>query len=67
MKNFCKSFITVFTENGYHKAMLPSGEVIPHAVKSITVDAVDGSKAKFDFACNIVGTKEEALEQYQKK
>jgi len=66
MKSFNKVFITVFTENGHHKAMLPSGEIIPHAVKSITTDGVHLSTAKFKFVCNVVATKEEALEKYKK-
>ena len=66
MKKFNKAFITVFTENDHHKAMLPSGEIIPHCVKSITTDGIHMSKAKFEFVCNVVATKEEALENYKK-
>lgn len=67
MKKFCKKLATVFTdENGYHKVMLPSGEVIPHLVKTITTDEVGFSTVQFDLVCNVVPTKKDALEKYVK-
>jgi hypothetical protein len=66
MKKFCKCFVTVFTDkNGKHKVMLPSGEEIPHLVKTVTTDDVLFSTVQFDMACNVVATKEEALEKYK--
>jgi hypothetical protein len=65
MKNFNGTFVTVFTEKGYHKAMLPNGEVIPHAVKSIVTDEVGYANARFDFVVNILPTKEDALAKYK--
>jgi hypothetical protein len=67
MKAFNKIFATVFTnDNGSHKVMLPSGEIIPHDVKSVTIDQVNYSEVTLTFVCNITKTKEEALEQYNK-
>jgi hypothetical protein len=66
MKSFCKKLATVFTdEMGFHKVMLPSGEVIPHLVKTVTTDEVAFSTVQFDLVCNIVQTKGEALEKYK--
>lgn len=48
--------------------MLPSGEVIPHLVETVTVDVVDFSKVTMTLYCNVVATKEkEALEKYSKE
>lgn len=33
-KKFNKDIPTVFTENGYHKVMLPTGETLPHLIKT---------------------------------
>jgi hypothetical protein len=67
IKSFKKIFATVFTtESGYHKVMLPSGEIIPHDVKSVTVNAVGYSEVTVTFLCNVVPTKEDALEKYKK-
>lgn len=66
MSRFCKQFVTVFTdENGYHKVMLPNGEEIPHLLKTVTTDVVGFSKVEFEITCNIVATKDEALEKYK--
>jgi len=68
MKSFCKSFVTVFTDkNGHHKVLLPSGEEIPHLVKTVTTDEVMNSTVQFDIACNVVSTKEEALKKYKEE
>jgi len=66
MRAFAKIFATVFTENGFHKVMLPSGEVLPHLVESVTTDGIEISKVKIEMCCNVVATKEEALELYSK-
>jgi len=68
MKPFIRIFATVFTDDsGYHKVMLPSGEVIPHDVKSVTVNEVGHSEVTVTFLCNVVPTKDDALEKYKKE
>jgi len=67
MRKFNKKFATVFTNNsGFHKVMLPSGEIIPHDVKSVTTNAMGYSEITLTFLCNVVPTKEDALENYKK-
>jgi len=67
MRSFNKGLVSVFTdENGYHKVMMPSGEVIPHLIKTVTTNEVDFSKVEFEMICNVVATKEDALENYKK-
>lgn len=67
MKKFNHGFVTVFTnDNGSHKVMLPSGEIIPNDIKSLTIDEVNYSEVTVTFICNITKTKEEALEKYKK-
>lgn len=63
-KKFSKHFATVFVENGYHKLMLPSGEVIPHLIETVTVDSIEYSKVTLTAICNVVSNKEEALKKY---
>jgi len=68
MKKFQKKFATVFVDElGFHKVMLPSGEVIPHDVKSVTIDEIHCSEVTITFLCNITTTRKEALIQYDKK
>lgn len=68
IKSFKKIFATVFTtENGYHKVMLPSGEIIPHDVKSVVINAMDYSEVTVTFLCNVVPTKEDAILNYKKE
>jgi hypothetical protein len=68
MKPFNRIFATVFTTKyGAHKVMLPSGEVIPHDVKSVTVNEVGHSEVTVTFLCNVVPTKDDALEKYKKE
>lgn len=64
MKSFNKSFATVFTDGKHHKVMLPTGELVPHLIKTVTVDAIDFSKVEFELLCNVVETKEDALKSY---
>lgn len=68
MKSFCKNLATVFIDKlGFHKVMLPSGEEIPHLVKTVTTDEIAFSTVSFDLVCNIVSTKEEALKKYKEE
>ncbi len=66
MKSFNKKIATVFTDGKHHKIMLPSGEIIPHLVETITTDNVEFSKVTMTMICNVVETKEEALSNYSK-
>jgi hypothetical protein len=67
MKKFQKQFATVFTDEfGFHRVMLPSGEVIPHDVKSVTIDRINYSEVTVNFLCNITTTKKEAINKYKK-
>ena len=67
MRKFNKIFATVFTENGFHKVMLPSGEVLPHLVKSVTTDEIEISQVEIEMLCNVVSTKEDAVKLYSKE
>lgn len=67
MKYFNKSLVSVFTdENGQHKVVLPSGEVIPHLVKTVTTNEPGFSIVMIEMVCNVVVTKNDALENYKK-
>lgn len=66
MRKFSKIFATVFTENKCHQVMLPSGEVLPHLVESITTDGIERSKVTITMVCNIVATREDAIKEYSK-
>jgi len=66
-KNLNKMFCTVFTENGYHKLMLPDGTVVPHQVESVVTNEIEKSRATITVACNVVATKEDAFEIYLNK
>jgi len=64
MPKFFPQFATVYTEDGYHKVMLPNGVVIPGLTKTVTECGIDFSEVTFTFTCNRVSTKKEALELY---
>jgi hypothetical protein len=66
MKSFNKNLVSVFTdERGNHKVILPSGEVIPHLIKTVTTDDVEIAVVEFKMICNVVATKEDALQKYK--
>ena len=54
-KKFNKDIPTVFTENGYHKVMLPNLEVIPHLTQTKVDCCVDCTFLEFKV---LIGTKE---------
>jgi hypothetical protein len=64
-RRFNKEIVTVFCENGYHKVMLPSGVVLPHAVDSVTQNGVYSSTVTITMICNVVQTKREAVKNYE--
>jgi hypothetical protein len=62
---FKKSLATVFTENGFHRVMMPSGEVIPHDIETLTVSKPEFSEVTVKFLCNVAENREAALKNYQ--
>lgn len=54
-KKFNKDIPTVFTDNGYHKVMLPNLEIIPHLMQTKVDCCVDCTFLEFKV---LIGTKD---------
>jgi len=62
---FKKSLATVFVDNGVHRVMMPSGEIIPHDIETLTTSRPDFGEVTVTFLCNVAENKEQALSNYQ--
>lgn len=69
MKTNSNKIATVYTENNMHFVMIQGGIKIPNIIKTIVTDDCTNDYAKVEITlhCNIVGSKEEALEIYNKQ